>query len=358
MYSKLTFIALLSLILTVFLMPVELRASEVILKRSQLSHLGIKLATVQTASQESVALVPGTIIPPLNGRTAVATPFAGTVVSVKVLPGQIVKPGDQLMTIASREILEAQSALKQAEAELDATKAVAARFRDLANKKITAKSRALEAEAQVSHAQAKIDSLNRILKLGNISVSNDGTYSLVAAQAGRIVETNVVPGSAISAMAPAVVMDMSKAIWVEAQLPASYVSDVRQGDRIEARSIDGKRIASGKVLSVGHALDRMSRSTKLIGELSKGPDFLVGELVNVLITRTARLGGLEVPSSSVAFIDGAPIIFVRTNNGFQLAPVKLRGKSLKLATIEAKIKPGQLVAVSGLAQLENMANGE
>ena len=364
MYSKTSFIALLStslclsFCLTAFSIPAPAHANELTLNPAQVSSLGIKLEPVRVATQEAVAIIPGLIIPSMNGRKAVVAPFSGTVVSVLVLPGQRVKTGDLMMKIASREILEEQSNLKQAEAELDATKAVAKRYRNLANKKISAISRALEAEAQVTHAAAKVSSLNQILNMGNIKANTDGSYSLVATSSGRIVKIKAVPGTNISAMAPAIVMDISDVTWVEAQLPGSYISDVNKGDALKVHSIDGKRIASGKVLSVGHSLDSMNRSAKLIGELSSGASFISGELVNVSVVRAARLGGLEVPSSSVVFIEGKPKIFVRTNKGFLVAPVRLRGRSIDVATIEAKIAVGQQVAISGLASLENMMAGE
>ena len=360
MFYQKSFISLLSLALALSVFPIaqQARANELTLNNSQISRLGIKLEAVRTAKQETIAIIPGTIIPSMNGRTGLVAPFGGTVVSVSVLAGQTVQKGELLMTVASREILEAQSNLKQAEAELDNAKAVAYRHRTLANKKIGANSRALEAEAQVAFARAKVSSLKRILELGSIRLNSDGSYDLVAAKSGRIVATKASPGASIDAMAPAVIIDTSYVMWVEAQLPASYVSEIHQGDVIEARSVDGKRVASGRVLSVGHSLDPMSRSTKLTGELTNGLKFLSGEFVNVSIIRAAKLGGLEVPSASVAFIEGKSNIFVRTQKGFSVAAVKVRGKSFKLATIEGEVLPGQQVATSGLAILENMIAGE
>jgi cobalt-zinc-cadmium efflux system membrane fusion protein len=49
---------------------------------------------------------------------------------------------------------------------------------------------------------------------------------------------------------------------------------------------------------------------------------------------------------------------VRTETGFAVQPVELKGKTLLAATIGGGLIAGQKVAVSGLAQLENMIGAE
>ena len=67
---------------------------------------------------------------------------------------------------------------------------------------------------------------------------------------------------------------------------------------------------------------------------------------------------MDVPPEAVVWVGGTPSVFVRTEGGFSVLPVKVRGKTLQAATIEADLAPGQKVAVSGLAQLENMIGSE
>ena len=96
------------------------QAAEIAISQTQLDRLEIKLQDVQPATDEAIALLPGTVIPPMNSRIAVPAPFSGTVVSVDVLPGETVEMGRALMTIASRELVETMSQLRQAEANLGA----------------------------------------------------------------------------------------------------------------------------------------------------------------------------------------------------------------------------------------------
>jgi len=335
------------------LAPQRLVAAEVAVTQAQIDGLEIKLQEVRPATDEAIALLPGTIIPPMNSRIAVPAPFAGTVVAVDVLPGQMVKKGQSLMTISSRELVETLSQLRQAEANLDAATAVAERYRSLVDKKIASPTRAAETKAQEQGLRAVVEEHKRLVSLGNIKTNPDGSYTLVAQRAGRIVEANVAPGASIEAMAPAVLLDTSDELWVKAQLPASLMGKVRPGDSIHLE--DG---AIGKVLSVGHTLDPKTRSASLIGSIPDTAGHVTGQMVTLSIHREAKVGGFAVPAQSVIWLAGQPSVFVRTKAGFSALPVTLKGKTLHAATIEGALSPGQQVAVSGLAELENMMGAQ
>jgi cobalt-zinc-cadmium efflux system membrane fusion protein len=331
----------------------QVLAAEIAISQAQIEGLKIELQEVRPATDEAIALLPGTIIPPMNSRIAVPAPFSGTVVTVDVLPGETVEKGQPLMTIASRELVETLSQLRQAEANLDAAAAVAERYRTLADKNIASPTRAAETEAQREALRAVVDEHRRLVSLGNIKTNADGSYVLVAQSAGRVVEANVSPGQSIEAMAPAVLVDTSDELWVEAQLPASLIGKVRPGDSI--RLGEG---ATGKVLSVGHSIDAKTRSAQLIGSIPASSGLVVGQMVMLSIHREAALGGFDVPAQSVVWLAGTPSVFVRTENGFVVLPVSLKSKTLIGATVEGDLRAGQKVAVTGLAQLENMISGE
>ena len=328
-------------------------AVEIAVSPEQIESLQIRLEEVRPASDEAIALLPATVVPPMNSRIAVTAPFAGTVVSVDVLPGEVAEPGRQLMRIASRELVETISQLRQAEANLAAAKAVADRYKGLAEKNITSPTRAAETEAHRAGLEAVVAEHQRLVSLGNIKTETDGSYALIAQRAGRIVEARAAPGASIEAMAPAVVMDTSDALWVEAQLPAALIGKVRAGDTILLQSG-----GEGKVLSVSHSIDPKTRSAQLTGSIPAGESLVAGQMVTLSIHREASIGGLQVPAAAVVYLAGAPNIFVRTADGFSVLPITLKGKTLHGATVEGPLAPGQKVAVSGLAELENMIGGE
>ena len=74
-----------------------------------------------------------------------------------MLPGQRVSKGTPVATISSRELLDVQSQLSQAEAELQMAEAIARRKRLLFDKNFQNPVVAEEAEAQVAKIEAVIE---------------------------------------------------------------------------------------------------------------------------------------------------------------------------------------------------------
>ncbi len=318
----------------------------------QIERLRITLEEVKTATSEAVAVLPATVVPPPSGRLAVAAPYAGTVLQSDVLVGHQIKKGQVLVTIASRDVLEALSRLKQAEADLQAAEAVAERYRYLADRNIAARNRAEETAAQASKTRAVVDQQRRLSTINSIKINADGSYTLFAPADGRVVEARVTPGASLEAMAAAVVLDSSEDLWLEAQVPVSLIGRIKVNDAI----VVGKG-SEGRVVSIGNALDPVTRSAIMLVSLPAGSGLIAGQMVTLTVSHEAPSNAVSVPRSAVSVIGGEPIVFVRTSDGFTPTPVTIRGRSPETATIEGDVKPGQRVASSGLAQLEKLQAG-
>jgi RND family efflux transporter MFP subunit len=319
----------------------------------QIERMDIKVAPVRPTSTQAVALLPGTVVPALDARLVAAAPFAGTVVQVHVLPGQNVTKGRPLATISSRELLDAMSQVAQAQAELQMAEATARRKRTLADKSIQSPTLAEEAEAQVAQIKAVLEQHKRALSIGGIAVAEGGRYAITAPADGRIVESAIMPGDKVDAMAAAVTLDTSGELWIEAQVPSDLATRINPGDRIQI--VDGPE---GKVISIAGALDRMTRSARMLASVPAGSGLMAGQLVTVSVVQEAATGSLAVPDSAVARVKGQHGVFVRNDTGFALVPVKVAGRSLKDATILGDVPGNAQVASSGLPELEQMLGSE
>jgi len=328
-------------------------AATVTLSETQVAQMEIKLAEVKEAEIEAVALLPGTVVPALDARVVAAASFAGTAIQVLVLPGQTVAKGAPLAVIESRDLLDALSQLKQAEAELQVAEAVARRKRDLADKSIASPVLADEAEAQVIKIRAVLEQHRRTLSLGGVSVGEGGRYTITAPESGVVIETQAMPGASLEAMAPAVTIAARAEVWVEVQVPAGLVARIRPGDVIQV--LDGPR---GTVVSISGSLDRMTRSAVMYASVPSDAGLLPGQMVTLSVMRPTETGGLSVPAAAVAWVGNTPAVFVKSDSGFELTPVTLRGTSPVAATVAGNVLPGQEVAASGLPQLEAMIGGE
>jgi len=319
----------------------------------QMDALQVRLEKVKPASMEDVALLPATVIPPLNTRIAVSAPFAGTVLQVEVLAGQKVKEGMPLLTIASKDMLEASGRLKQLEVELTTAELNARRYRSLAEKQAGSEMKAQETEAEAAKIRAVTEQFRRITALGNIRINTDGTYSLIAPKAGHVVETRATTGAMLEAMAAAVLIDTSDDMWVQAQLPAPLVGLVAAGDKIAvAPGIEGT------VISVTADLDPITRSAVLFARLGEGARLVPGQMVTITVSRRLSKVAVAVPPQAITYADGRPIVFKWNGSGFAAISVAVLSKTAQIATVEGNLAAGQEVAVTGVAQLEKMMAGE
>jgi cobalt-zinc-cadmium efflux system membrane fusion protein len=343
-----------ALILASALASAAAGAKDLAVGDEQVARLGIRLAEVRDARIEATATVPATVIPPHNGRIAAPVPYAGTVLSVAVLPGQLVKKTDPLVTVASRELIEAISRLRQAEADLHAAEAVSRRYGLLADKDIVARSRSDEAAAQREKALAAVEEMRRATSILGLRINDDGSYTTRAPSDGRVYEVRAAPGGSVEAMAPSVLLDTSDDLWIEAHVPPDLISSVEPGDPVKVAGGP-----SGAVVSMARALDPGMRSARLLARLDRAGDLVAGQMVTIEIAKRRKATGLEVPSAALCWIEGGFAVFVRTPVGFALHRASVRSRSTDVATIEADhIKAGDRVAVSGLSQLEKMTAGE
>lgn len=332
--------------------PKPAAAKDIAVTPDQIERLQIALEQVRPAANEAVALLPATVVPAPNARVTATAPFGGTVVQVHALPGQHVAKGDPLATVASRELLEAQGALSQAEAELQSATAIAERKRTLADKRIMSATLADEAEAQVAKIRAVIAQHKAMMAIGGIGLGDGGTYTIRAPAAGVVADTDAMTGEPIAAMAPAVSIDTSNELWLEVQAPATLVSRIHTGDLVQV--VDGPQ---GKVVSVGNNIEKITRSVRMLAALPENSGLLPGQMVTIAIMRRAETGGLQVPASAVAWIGGSHAVFTRNADGFSLKPVTLEGRTMDVATIKGDLASGDVVAASGLPQLETILGG-
>lgn len=332
--------------------PLAAKAQTIAITPKQVENLEIKLAETKPATSEALALLPATVVPAMNQHIAATGPFAGTVVQAHVLPGQYVKKGDSLTTLASRELLETLSQIAQSEAELQMAKAIAERKRTLADKKIYSPTMAAEAEAQAAKIEAVLEQNRKAVSMGGIKLGDHGQYTIVAASDGRVDEVSALPGAAVAANTPVATLILGDELWIEAQVSADLVTKIRPGDKVQV--VDGPE---GIVVSIGGSLDKLTRSATLLARLPNDSGLLRGQMVTISVMREAVTGSLDIPASAVGWIHNHHAVFVRQDKGFRVATVAVTGHSQSSATVTGELAAGEMIAASGLPQLEFMLEG-
>ena len=330
-------------------MPGQAAPSAVKLTAAQERSMGLRLTAAQGATETPLASLPASIAPPLNGRVVASVPFAGTVVRVDALEGQIVKAGQILAVLFSQDALRVSTELARAQAEVRMADAAAARARTLASEGVVAGARAEEAEARAAQARALAAESRRLLSSAGGATGRPGEYALRAPIAGRVAQMNLQPGGGLGAMAPAVVIDRNDKLWVEARLPAALIGKVSAGDAVE---VEGTR---GRVLAAGTSIDPRTRSAVLRAELAAPAGLVPGQATSVTVFAKAPVGAVATPRNALTRIGGRDAVFVQTATGYQPVFVKVIGLSDAGAVVSG-LAPGAQVVSSGVSQLKSAAD--
>ena len=327
------------------------------LTAEQFEQLGIRTEAARDAGALPLGTVPGQVTLPPDARVAVTAPFAGAAVRLFVIEGQKVRRGQPLGVIRAAQSVEYGAALSRSQAELGLAEARAKRLNQLAEEGIVAGARADEANAQLRQAQASVAENRRLLALGG--AGPDGTMTLRAPIAGRVAHVAIETGGPVDGMTAPFVIENTSAYRLDLQLPERIAQHVRPGMGVEVKlpsaGKDGEPLTvSGSILSVAASLDPMTRSVMAKASIASAPGLVAGKGVMVVIKGSGATGGTSVPSVAVTRIDGQDYVFVSDGPRFSRRKVTVAAEAGGRSVIGEGLKPGERVAVNGVAELKAM----
>ena len=139
----------------------------------------------------------------LNGRLVwdedktvrVFPPFAGRVMRILAHPGDMVKPGQTLATLASPEFGQSQAEARRAASDFSLAEKNLSRMRDLNANGVAPRKDLHVAEADYARAEAERQRAQKKIDLyGGNEAAVDQSFSLKSPIAGTVVERNINPG--------------------------------------------------------------------------------------------------------------------------------------------------------------------
>lgn len=326
---------------------------------AEANRLGVRLAAAVVANEVPVGMVPATVTLPPAARVAVTSPFAGTAVRVLVVPGQQVRQGEALAVVHAPETVQFGAELARADADRAFARTNAARLETLAREGVVAGVRADEARAALRRSEASMREQRRLLGLAG--AGSDGTITLRAPIAGRVASVGIDTGAPVGAGAAApFVIENDAALALDLQLPERLAGQVRPGMTVTVAGAPGVPPVSGRVVSVAPSLDPASRSVAARASLSGGAGLVPGKGVMAVISGAADAArsGVSVPSAAVTRVEGADYVFVWSGGTFHRRKVELAADAGGRAVLAAGLKPGERVAVSGVAELKLLLGGQ
>jgi len=337
-----------------------------ILRLSEATSKSIGLAVQPAALQpiERVVRLEGRVEVPPQNRTTISSQLAGTIKNIRVDRSQAVKAGDVLLEVASLELQDIQLELLKAHLDESMWRETLAR-RQAAGDVIQRRS-VLETEGFLRAAESKATNLKqRLLSLGLPATQIEDVLRtgevvdalpLSAPFDGFVVESLATLGQAVRPDEPLFdVQDLSR-VWVQAFVGTRDGNKVVPGQRARLRLVaDGAFEATGEVARMGPIVDSDSRTQAAWIEFDQPTARVL--LNNMLVTATLTVAveppTLAVPVSAVASDGLRSYLFVKSANGeFHRRLVEIGRADDRFAQILRGVKPGELVATSGVPQLQ------
>jgi cobalt-zinc-cadmium efflux system membrane fusion protein len=348
-----------------------------------------KLAQIRVESIKLEAMPAGEVTAPgkvevnPNRISRVPLPVAGRVTRVLVKLGDSVAAGQPLLMLESPEanaattacrqsesaVTQANAALSQANAALVKAQADYDRAADLfahdsiAKKEvINADSALKQSKAAVELAQAGVEQAEaaraQALKaLGLLGIKPDDAKPRVVVRAplaGKVLEIGIVAGEYRNdTTAPVLTIADLRAVWMTSDVPENSIRLISIGEFVDI-TLDAypDQTFNGRVARVADTLDPKTRTVKVMIELNNARGRLKPEMFGRIRHSEGVRETLALPVGAIVQDGGKNIIYVEQGKGrFEAREVVTGRRSGGLAPIVSGARPGERVVVDGVMLL-------
>lgn len=308
----------------------------------------IPVARATRVERVALAQLPATVRLPLDGTAVITAPLAGVVIDVRVREGDLVKPGQPLARLQSRDAMTLAAELASARGAYRVAAAQAARDQQLLVEGIVPQARVQASAAARDAAAARLRELEAARAWAPAADdAGMGVYELRAPIAGRVLERNVQPGTTSDALAKAFVMVAGDRVMLELRVPASRAGDVRRGQEVHTE--EG---AVATVTETGGALDASSQ-TVLVRAEGKAGTLRPGMQTSATLWLPAPVDAVSVPASAMAGEGDGLRVYVRSGGEFREVRVTLLSRDGdERRVVRGALKPGEEVATGSLDVLQ------
>ncbi|WP_315830831.1 efflux RND transporter periplasmic adaptor subunit [Bradyrhizobium prioriisuperbiae] len=332
------------------------------IKLAQIEQAGVGPATIAKR-----LVVPGTIVPSANRIAHVSVKLSGTVAELRKNIGNDVVKDEVIAVLESREVADAKSEYLAARLTDELQRELFVRDKMLWDSRVSteqqflrSRTTAAQTDMRLNIARQKLLALglqdSEIVALPKAPEASLRRQDVRAPISGRLVERKVELGTAVGRDSLEtelfVVVDLSR-VWVELSVASADLPSIKEGQpvRISARGLS--ETVTGKIIFVSPLVDKDTRTARVVAEIpNTDARWRPGSFVTAAIALNERDAAVVAPISAIQKLDGRPIVFVRTKDGFEKRDVVLGQREDETVEIVSGLMPGDTIAVTNTFSLK------
>lgn len=332
---------------------------KVALTAQQIAAAGIQIAQPTIGGVATIAL-PATIEGDPQTMHVVSAAIGGRIVALTRNLGEAVRRGDMLAVIESREAASLKAEIEAARARLTLANSNLAREQRLFAERVSPEQDLIAARTAASEARIALRLAEQQVAAAGVGGGGLNRIGIAAPAGGQVISRSVVLGQTVAADAELYRVANLASVSLMLNLQPADAGRVRPGTNITVTAAG--RQATAHIAFVAPALDPATRLVPVIASLdNRGGLWRVGEPVTVAVplTGSGGDGAIRVPLAAVQTVEGKPVVFVRTREGFQAVPVTLGGSAGESAIIRAGLTGREEIAtVNSFTLKAELGKGE
>jgi RND family efflux transporter MFP subunit len=302
-----------------------------------LPPVAVRTIAVENKARPSSEEVVGTVRAKLHA--AIEAKVNARIEALVVVPGQMVKAGELIAQLDSREI---QAKLDQALALREQSTRDLARSRELFDKKITTQADfdAVQARARVAEGAAR--EMETMLGYTKIVAPFDGIVTRKLTDVGDL----AAPGK------PIIEMEDPRALRFEADVPEALIGYVKIGAKLLVQVAEGAGPIEGTVVEIAPVADAASRTFLVKLDLPAAEGTRSGQFGRVWV-QTGETKSIRVPAPAIMVRGQMECVFVIANQHAQLRIVRTGKRTGGEAEILSGLSSGERVVSEGAESLRD-----
>ena len=326
----------------------------------QMQHL--QIVTVKPTSVDRVQNMTGTVAYNAFHTTPVISQVSGPVVELLALPGQQVKRGQPMLYASSPEFSQLRQAyIKARDASTVADKNYS-RAKDLYDHHAISEKDLLDAESAKNQANADLQASTQGLEIVGIpkaeSVEKSSTPKIpvLAPISGEVVERLVAPGQLLQAGTTQcfTISDLST-VWVMVNVYEHDLAYIHVGDEVEIKTEAYPTIFKGKISFLGASVDATSRTLQARIVTENPHDLLKKDMYVVATVHAGKAQDvIAVPDSAILRdAENQPYVYVQQGNAqFARRQVTIGPSTSGNTEVQSGLKTGDQVVGNGALFLQ------